>query len=310
MRIVTDHLRRIREHMALETKALRLEAERARLLDHSSNRGSEAEHSILRWLRARLAPSYTVSSGEIIDSFDTNASIKSRQQDGVVHQNDAEANRFLLPSGLRLVPIETVAAAVEVKLTLTREEFESADKAAGETARLRLRPHRSGAILQKGDSGTTDSLGVTKEQANNGVSVADPLFTEAPTVFTLFAFGGIERLDTIREWMVGSTISVVCCLSAGCIVRGGSMRVGSFNVGSPDGGIEVLAEDALWHFSEALAQATKRHPIMLEYLRPDYNGYAPYSKTLHVTTTLDTVETTDSLAVEVLRDHEGGKLSS
>ena len=109
---VTDHLRRIREHIALETKALLLEAERARLFDHNGNRGSEAEQSILRWIRARFAPDYTVSSGEVIDSFDTNADIKSRQQDGILHRNDPEANRFLLPSGMRLVPIERSSDAL------------------------------------------------------------------------------------------------------------------------------------------------------------------------------------------------------
>jgi hypothetical protein len=33
-------------------------------------------------MRARFAPEYTVSSGEIIDSYDTNAEANSRQQDG------------------------------------------------------------------------------------------------------------------------------------------------------------------------------------------------------------------------------------
>ena len=96
-----------------------VEAERARLFDHGTNRGSEVEHSVLRWLRMRFAPHYTVSAGEIFDSFDTDADLKSRQQDGILNRNDPDAKRFILPSGMRLVPIEAVAALVEVKLTLT-----------------------------------------------------------------------------------------------------------------------------------------------------------------------------------------------
>jgi Domain of unknown function (DUF6602) len=295
---VSDHLRRIREHMALETRALLLEAERARLFDHNTNRGSEAEHSIIRWLRSRFAPAYTISSGEIIDSFDTNSDLKSRQQDGILHRNEPEANRFLLPSGMRLVPIETVAAVVEVKLTLTKAEFENADKAAAETARLRLRAHRSGRVLQKGDAGSKSFTLLTDERVTAGLPIADELFGEPPTVFTLFAFGGVEKLDTIREWMEHSTIAVVCCLSAGCIVRGGHMCVGEFNVGSPDGGIEVAAEDALWHFAETLSDISKRHSLVLDELCPDFNGYAPYSKTLHVTTKLESVQNGSSIAGE------------
>jgi hypothetical protein len=124
--------------MRLETEALQLAAKRARLFDHMGNRGSEAEQSIVRWLRARFEPEYTASSGEVIDSFGT-VETPSRQQDCVIHCNDQGANRFLLPSGLRMVPVETIASVVEIKLTLSRGEFETADRAAAETSRLRLR---------------------------------------------------------------------------------------------------------------------------------------------------------------------------
>jgi len=273
--------------MALETKALLLEAERARLFDHNTNRGSEAEHSILRWLRARFAPDYAVSSGEIIDSFDTNAGINSRQQDGILHRNNADANRFLLPSGMRLVPIETVAAVVEVKLTLTKAEFEKADRAAAETARLRLRPHRDGQIVEKMDDGSNTSLSLSETQVRDGLAVSDDAFGEPPAAFTVFSFGGVEELDTLRGWLNdASTISVVCCLSAGCLVRGGYMRAGHMMIGSPDGDIEATAEDALWHFSETVGRLTAKHGAVVRHLRPDFDGYAPYAKALHLMTTV------------------------
>ncbi|MFL5344527.1 MAG: DUF6602 domain-containing protein [Hyalangium sp.] len=92
-----NHLLRIREHFRVETEALRLKGDGARILDHMGSRGADAENSLLQWLQARLAPDFTVSSGEVIDSFNTDTGGPSRQQDGIIHRNDRNANRFMLP---------------------------------------------------------------------------------------------------------------------------------------------------------------------------------------------------------------------
>lgn len=276
---MSDHLRRIREHMALETQALLLEAQRARLWDHNTNRGIEAEQSILRWVRARVAPYFSVSSGEIIDSFGTNADRASRQQDGIVHVSGQEAARFLLPSGMRLIPIETVTSVIEVKLTLTRDEFERADHAASETARLRLRPGAHGNLLQEmNGSSSLDYRDFDPGHRAHGIAVSDPAFAEPPAIFTLFAFGGIQQVETIHQWMKNSTISVVCCLTAGCVVRGGYMKGDEVRVGKADGDVVVNADDSLWHFSEAIAQSVRRQATIVNLLRPDFDGYAPYER--------------------------------
>lgn len=276
---MTDHLRRIREHMALETEGLLLEAKRARLWDQSTNRGTEAEQGILRWLRARLAPHHTVSSGEIIDSFGTTAARPSRQQDGVVHENAPEAARFLLPSGMRLLPIETVRAVVEVKLTLSRDEFERADTAARETSELRLRPGPHGMLLKDMD-GTSNHRkdDLPSELRAEGIAVSEQTFTEPPVLFTLFAFGGIERVDTIRDWLRNSTISIVCCLTAGCVVRRGYQKGHQVRVGAHDGDIVVEAKDSLWDFAEAIAQCVRRQGAIVDALEPDFDWYAPYER--------------------------------
>ena len=200
-RPMTDHLRRIREHMGLETKALLLEAEQARLFDHSTNRGSEAEHSILRWLRARYAPGYTVSSGEIIDSFDTNIDLKSRQQDGILHRDDPDANRFLLPSGMRLVPVETAAAVVEVKLTLSKEEFEKSDMAATETARLRLRGQPHSMIGTASGVANVNLTSLISPEQEHGIALDHPQLALARPSFAIFAFGGVREVETIASWL-------------------------------------------------------------------------------------------------------------
>lgn len=277
---VTDHLKRIREHMALETDSLLLQAKRARLFDNTTNRGSEAEHGIVRWLRSRFAPSYTVSSGEIIDSFDTNGSIKSRQQDGIVHQNDADANRFVLPSGMRLVPIETVAAVVEVKLTLSKEEFDRANRAADETSSLLLRANRAHSRLPvwPGEPFGKTVRGVhvpdprlTEEQYATGVSLSEPRFRHPPITFALFAFLGDQKLGTIRDWMKGKTVSVVCSLESGCVAR-------HFADGSSGATVEAAQADALWHFSETILQAIAHHGWVMRIFQPDFSGYASYEK--------------------------------
>lgn len=257
---MTNHLRRIREHMALETRALLLEAERARLFDHNGNRGTEAEHSILRWLRARFAPHYTVSSGEIIDSFDTPGDTKSRQQDGVVHRNDPDANRFLLPSGMRLVPIETVAAVVEVKLTLTKEEFQKADRASTETARLRYRVgHRSDIP----DVGGQIFTPVGEAARESGLPLNDPRLKLLGPTFAVFAFGGVSEPETIAGWLKeASTISLVCCLEAGCIWRGS------------DSASVSGAEGALTRFAECLRGGLGCYDRLYAALRPSFGGYA------------------------------------
>jgi len=135
---VTAHHARIRTYMDLETEALQIAARRARVLDHKGSRGSDAEFTLREWLRRRVEPEYTASSGEIIDSFDTDPHLDSRQQDIVIHQNVRAAKQLELPSGLRLIPVETVAAVVEVKLALDRDELLSAKRAAKQTQALHL----------------------------------------------------------------------------------------------------------------------------------------------------------------------------
>jgi len=158
------------DHMKLETEALQLQAKRARLLDHDGNRGTEAEHGILHWLNARFAPEYVVSSGEIIDAYDTDSTSESRQQDGVLHRNDVHARRFMLASGLRLIPVESVAAVIEVKLSLDKPEFTKAEAAARQTAKLRY-------ALQSGpwiSNGSLASSQILDAENQSGIPMVDP----------------------------------------------------------------------------------------------------------------------------------------
>lgn len=259
-----SHDERIRKHLDLERRALLLEAERARILDHHGTRGAEAEHSILRWLRARFAPTYTVSSGEIIDSYDTDADLKSRQQDGIIHRNDADANRFVLPSGVRLVPIESVAAVVEVKLTLTIPELQRADEAATQTVRLRYRPGPAGRVPEEdartARDGTFSSL--MQRDFAHGLAVGGPKFANNRIMFAVLGFFGTVRPEAIAEFLrTAKTISMACCLESGCSVR---LRDRSF---------VSDATGALPHFANWIQAAIKRHDALHGYLRPEFTAY-------------------------------------
>lgn len=131
-----------------------------------------------------------------------------------------EARRFLLPSGLRLVPIETVAAVVEVKLSLTREEFEAADKAATQTAQLRLAVERQ-VVEPEGAGNISWEAGEVRkfnaERAKEGVPLSDPVF-QWRTTFALIGVEGIKKVETLAEWLrEAKTISAIACLESGCV---------------------------------------------------------------------------------------------
>lgn len=256
--------------MRVEAEALRLQAERARLFDHMGNRGTEAEQGILKWLHARLAPDYVVSSGEIIDSFDDDSETPSRQQDGIVHRNDRNANRFLLPSGLRLVPVESVAAVVEVKLTLDAGEFDKADAAATLTSGLRLRIGFPGQVpcdpIEEGQpTGMTFSMFIGDE-TTRGVQLSDEQLRPNQVPFAVFGFGGVKGKDTLVEWVMrAKAVNLVCCLGAGCVAR-------TFH------GLEVVgADEALAMFADHLARSATRHEKLAHHLGLSFEGYAGYA---------------------------------
>ncbi|WP_437332113.1 DUF6602 domain-containing protein [Sorangium sp. So ce394] len=209
--------------MELETKALLVAAERARVLDHRGNRGFDAEHAIREWLRRRVGPEYTVSSGEIIDAFDTDADLDSRQQDIVIHANDRQANRLVLPSGLRIIPIESVAAVVEVKLTLNRSALLDTDRVAGQTANLRLSVEWDPLVAPGAAGGVSpharEAAIFNREKAPHGVKLLEREI-RTRTTFAVFGFNGPVNIETMAEWMRDvSRVSLVTCLDTGCIYR-------------------------------------------------------------------------------------------
>jgi hypothetical protein len=213
--VMTDHLRRLRRFMDADARLLAALAHRARVLDHKSNRGTEAENALASWLRERVEPEFTVSAGEVIDSFRTNVERDSRQHDVIVHRNTRLARRYTLQSGLRLVPIESVASVIEVKLLLDDEKFRRADEAATETASLRLRTERHRLLAGAGGPISTH-VDAAKE---DGYATED-VEMRGRVSFVLFAFSGPKKVKTLLDWLGrAKTIQAICCLSAGTVWR-------------------------------------------------------------------------------------------
>lgn len=211
---MTDHRHRFREFMAAEAAVFAAAAQRARTLDHKGTRGGDFERVLQRWLRERLEPEFTASSGEVVDSFNTNATSDSRQHDVIVHQNTRFARRFTFENGVRLVPVEAVAALVEVKLDVDRTSFFEADAAALQTRALRLavdeRAYAAGA-----------GTGRVEETRRAGPIDGKPASEFGLRMLpVLFAFNGPSQLATYADWLANAkAFQAICCLSAGCVTR-------------------------------------------------------------------------------------------
>lgn len=267
--------------MDVEARYLAAAADRARVLDHRGNRGFDAEQAVSRWLRDRIEPEFSVSSGEVVDSFQTNVEHDSRQHDAIIHENTRFARRFSLQSGLRLVPVEAVALVTEIKLDVDATKFKEADDAATETARLRLAVDRvepwsgaGGPVKDHFTSGPADGLETTAQQVLGRVQ------------FALFAFNGPTKPETLAEWLrAARTIRIICCLETGCVYRPHHMEDTNF------GGCSLLStpERALTYFAgivggaisrfEANAHIWRRRSSAYSDHRPlhywDMSGYTP-----------------------------------
>jgi hypothetical protein len=254
---MSEHLDRLRRFLDLETQALRTAAERSRVLDHHGSRGSDVEHTVRQWLRRLVEPEYTASAGEIIDSFDTDADLESRQQDIVIHQQSVETNAFVLPSGLRLIPIESVAAVVEVKLSLDAKEFRAAEQAAAQTSRLRLALHAEDNG-RPGYGGVTISRREVEEfnelHEQNGALLSHPkLFGR--TTFAVFGLDGPSGIETLAQYVAkASIVRLLTCLNAGTVHRVGPS--GNSSVGRA---LLHRREDALLSFAHAMVAVVRSH---------------------------------------------------
>ena len=253
--------------MQNETKKLQALVASADSFDHNTNRGNVAEKTLSDWLRGWLEPAYTVSGGEIIDSIQAAGEPVARQQDCIVHASSIYARRYKTP-GEVLVPIEEVVATVEVKLRVTKQDFESADTAASEILERKL-------ALQWNVRG------------ENGERVFDPwlgdpeLFRVADQrdrlTFALFGFFGPANADVLVSWLKeAKAIELICCLDSGCVFR-------SEDTGRGKGKFcDVVEKDhALAMFADQLVVAVSAYEDSSRDYSPDRYAYAQQAKRHH-----------------------------
>jgi hypothetical protein len=174
---------------------------------------------------------------------------------------------------MRLVPIESVAATIEVKLSLTRKRMLDADSAATETSRLRYR--FSGSIPTSAVArrplayGSESTCNPTQDERNAGLALADPAFAPNRPTFAIFAFGGLKTPERLVGWLRECrTLDVVCCLGAGCVSRR-----------SDDPGYCWVAQhdDALAMFAQWMSAAVDRHEGVTRVMHPAFSeGYAAF----------------------------------
>lgn len=254
--------------MDVEARFLAAAADRARVLDHKGNRGTDAEHAVVRWLRDRIEPEYTVSSGEVVDSFQTNIDRDSRQHDAIVHENSRFARRFSLQSGLRLVPIETVALIVEIKLDLDATKFKDADDAAAETAKLRLAVDRFERV-----AGAGGPVSERMKPGPEGGMACNDRELRGRVRFAVFAFNGPKRRETIAEWLrAARAIELVCCLDSGCAYRPPHAKASDFggwtSVSSP--------ERSLTYFGQLVGGTINQFEASAQSWRARKDAYSDY----------------------------------
>jgi hypothetical protein len=298
---MSDNQRRFSAFIDAERSSLIAAAQRARVLDHRTSRGSDYERSIRAWVRDFVEPEYTVSEGEVIDSFNTHQEKDSHQIDAIVHKNTRHARRFTFGGGMRLVPIESVALVLEVKLAIDATKFKVADGAARDTNDLRLavdritRPNRFGAeVAQEG----------RERGPKEGTRVADAF---KRVWFGIVAADGPD-VETLAGWLRdATTIDFVCCLSSGVAFRGPFAREEE-----PHEAVAYTdvapADRSLTYFADLIRLALNNFESHDKKTAPDYSRYLPYMAVRYYDTTgYEPVPGSKPLPAELLELQRMGK---
>jgi hypothetical protein len=158
------------------SKAIESDFEQAGLLDHNLTQGQVREAIVRRVLSRVLPESYAVTSGLVIDSHNQ----RSRQIDIIVYDRRLPTFDFL--DGIRLVPVEGVAATIEVKTRIeSAKEVEGVLENCASVARLTR-------MTGPGDAGSLSN------------SDLEALAWLAPTTCG-FAMWGCREEMTVREWV-------------------------------------------------------------------------------------------------------------
>jgi len=270
---MSDNLHRFSAFLDAERNALLAAAQRARALDHKTNRGTDYERSVRAWVRSFVEPEYTVSEGEIIDSFNTNPERDSRQRDAIVHKNTRRARRFTFGEGMRLVPIESVALLLEVKLLIDADKFKLADLSAQEANELRLAVDR---ITRPVNHSAELGIDVAEEGRAYGPGEGTRVADAYKRVWCGIIAANGPEVETLAGWLrSGTTIDFVCCLSTGCAFRPPYARGAQVHPAMATCDVSP-ADRSLAHFGNLIHLALNNFEHHDKDTAPDYSRYEPY----------------------------------
>jgi uncharacterized protein DUF6602 len=139
-------------------------------LDIPVNKGTPKETFISDFLRDHLGETFSIGQGEIISAVSEDG--EARNQFEIVLYKK-QFPKLVFGGGINAFLVESVAATIEVKSNLTKEELRSAVRAAH---RLKSMPRRIGDMLILGDP------------------------RPAP-LSLLVAYNGPAHMETVRNWL-------------------------------------------------------------------------------------------------------------
>lgn len=196
---------RIQNAVRLWGDRLRISLTEARTkLSHSGDRGDVNEAAVREFLREHLPPKYRVGQGEVIDYYGR----ISRQVDVVVADDEQP---FRVDDAVRLMIIEGVTAAAEVKTTLTTTELRDCIEKGRQFKTLEAIPGKSTMLA---------APQIHEKKPNSDI----PRFYQHRPFF-VFAYEGAissgKLMEIISEEERVSESDVVPALDAVCILDKG-----------------------------------------------------------------------------------------
>lgn len=194
------------------------EKARAAIESNPSLKGSAFEDTFRRFLRDYLPSAFDITTGIIVDSEGN----KSKQID-VIITDAAKTPIFYKSESLRIVPIECVYAAIEIKAKLTADELVKANENMKSVKILKKKAfiHVQGPIIQK-------------------VQMYGKMFDIWPVNYYIFAYDSIDLFHiaqslsdiyNVEKPPIEDRIDTICVLDKGVIANQ-----------LPDGSLNVTAE--------------------------------------------------------------------
>lgn len=179
--------------LAQASLKLRAEFQELKLIPHSGVKGGEAEDLVKRFLTQHLPKRFDVGSGFILDPRNN----VSKQTDVIIY-DAANCPVYRTAENAGIFPSVNVAAVVEVKSRLDRQEFTSA----------------------------FENIMTSKQLAKEGLP-ANAVMTTSQTLGCIFAFDSAITLDKISDYYyemvqkygIGHHIDLILVLDKGTKLR-------------------------------------------------------------------------------------------